>query len=270
MTKSMQNILASGVFSRLPASSLSSALAVGFFWLIFFPLAAQDIALASMVSMSDGSFGLVCQLQNHQGLDGRDRAGKHVALEGESDNTSACRMLRVAIRLESGKVATGTAPSAAGSAVRQLGNAFDAAEYRIDVCEKTVGLIFLDKDHPYTRQMFVQAGRHWGYGQEVDYLHVRHGFVVQPSGVGERIRLLLYPWFGRISGTRAGEALSAPEVERMELATHVEVPVGRWVEFGGYFQHAVGVNGDRAVHVTGNARQQWRTWVRVDEVDDLE
>ena len=221
---------------------------------------ASAMALAVSAPMVQGAGALVCKLHDVIGPDG---AGANV-----SSAPSACRMLRVAVRIDTG---TPSGASIAGEVIpspRRLGNASDTAEYQVDVCENATGLMLFDEHHPFVRQLLVQGGRHPGYGQEVDYVHFRHGFTVQPTAAGEYIRLILSPWFGRVSANQPTKIFGAPEVEDLQMSTTVDVKPGQWMEVGTFRQETISTDEEVSPRrILGNSREVVRIWVRVDDID---
>ena len=226
-----------------------------------FPGSAMALMVsAPMVRKADG---LVCKLLHDTGSDG---AGQPVAGAGVALAPSACRMLRVAVRISSGTLSGGHSDAEIGSAPRRLGNAVDAAEYKVDICENATGLMLFDEHHPFVRRMLMQVGRDSGYGQEVDYVHTRHGFTVHPIAAGEFIRLTLNPWLGRLSAKQAGQTLEAPEVEDLQMSTTVDVIPGQWTELGSYREKAAIADQASTRRVLGNSSETLRIRVRVDDI----
>lgn len=132
--------------------------------------------------------GLVSKL--HPGIR-PNGAGQLATGAGVSFDPSVCRMLRVSVRMASGMPVGGLSGAELGSPPHRLGNAVDTAEYKVDVCESATGLMLFDEHYPCVRRMSVQGGRDAVYGQDIDYMHIRHGFTVQPIAAGERIQLIL-------------------------------------------------------------------------------
>lgn len=221
------------------------------------------MALAVFAPMVQGDDSLVCKLHDV----GPVGAGQPGAGTGVSLLPSACRMLRVAVQIAAGTPSEGPGGGETGSPHRRLGNTVDSAEYRVDVCEKTTGLILLDEYYPFVHRMLVQGGRDPGYGQDVDYVHFRHGFTVQPVAAGEYIRLILAPWFGRVSVNQPVQALEAPGVDSLQVSTTVDLMPGQWLELGGYRKETTVADESAPRRILGNSRDIVRVWVKVDDIN---
>lgn len=242
----------------------SRGLVVGVAGLILLGFSGHATALTVSSPMVQEADTLVCKLRDVVGL---DEAGHLVAGSGASLAPTACRMLRVALRITSGTPSLGLGGDETASSSRRLGNAVDAAEYEVNVCESAKGLMLFDEDHPFVRRMLVQGGRNPGYGQEVDYVHIRHGFIVEPVAAGEYIRLILEPWFGRVSANQSIRTPQAPEVEGLQMSTMVDAVPGKWMELGTYRKQALSGGAVSTRRILGNSRETVRIWVKVEDVD---
>jgi hypothetical protein len=232
--------------------------------LVFSCFSSHAMALTVSAPMVQEADSLVCKLQEVTGSYG---VGQSVAGAGKSLAPPVCRMLQVAVRIAMGAPSGGFGGVEAAAPSRRLGNAVDGAEYTVDVCESAKGLMLFDEHHPFVRRMLVQGGRNPGYGQEVDYVHIRHGFIVQPTAAGEYIRLILAPWFGRVSADQPSQTLQAPEVEGLQMSTTVDAIPGKWMDLGTYREGTF--IGDEVVprRIVGNSREIIRIWVKVDDVN---
>lgn len=251
--------------SRLCGLSVKSSgrLVVVATGLVLWGFSGTAMALTVSAPMVEGADLLVCKLQHV----GQDKTDRRESGAGASLAPSACRMLTVTVRIATGAPSGSSGAGEAASLPRRLGNAVDAAEYKVDVCENATGLILFDDHHPFVRRMLAQAGRNPGYGQEVDYVQTRHGFTVQPVAAGASIRLVLEPWFDRVAGRQGAQSMEPPEVESLQVSTTVDAIPGQWVEVGAYRQQPNIGDAVSSRRILGNYREAVRIWVKADDAD---
>lgn len=229
---------------------------VALFW------AFPCMALMPSVPATRAEYPLACKLQDVPGAGASGQPGKDEGAEG-------CRLFRIRLRFDSGTGVSASGQPDNASGVRTIGNALEVKQYHVDVCENTTGLILVDEHHPFVKRMIVQGGRSAGYGQDIDYLAIRHGFFALPRRVGQNIRVVLTPWAGSLSGGAGGGLLQPPAVENRALETVVDVAPGQWVDIGSVQNVVTATGQERAARVLGNAGRVWKAWIRVEEARSL-
>lgn len=237
-------------------------LVVGATGLILWGSSGSAMALTASAPVVRGSEPLVRKLHDAR----KDGAGQSGAGGGVALAPSACRMLRVSVRMAADAPFGSSVAGETAMRPRRLGNADDVAEYNVDVCENATGTILFDEQHPFVRRMFAQGGRNPAYGREIDYMPMRHGVTVKPAGVGEHIRLTLEPWLGRVSADQTVQTLEPPEVSNLQMSTTIDAVPGQWVEFGGYRKESAIAAEASPRRTLGNSAERVRVWVMVDDI----
>jgi hypothetical protein len=150
-------------------------------------------------------------------------------------------------------------------AERRLGNAGEETEYYLRVRDGGQGFIMIGKSVPYVREMLVLAGRHAaGYGQSVDFQAINTGFWVRPVLDGDTASLDIRPHLEGFQKSAAGPGGLPQSIDLQSLVTTVRVPLGRWVDLGGFLREADEVSRAVVTWRTGNSREEKTIWIKVD------
>ena len=194
-------------------------------------------------------------------------------------------MLRIAVRTENRSAQAGNrigtaimGPGGEGAsrpaerpspAERKLGNTVEEVEYLLRVRDGGQGFIMIGQSVPYVREMLALAGRHAaGYGQSVDFQTINTGFWVRPVLEGEVASLDIRPHLEGFQKSAAGPGGLPQPIDLQSLVTTVRVPLGRWVDLGGFLREADEVSRAVVTWRTGNSREEKTIWIKVDRQQD--
>ena len=187
-------------------------------------------------------------------------------------------MLRVTVRTENRHAQAGnrigvavmqskeSSPSPTGQATaeRRLGNAVEEEKYSLRVRDGGQGFIQMGKTVPYVREMLVLAKRYAGYDQTIDFQEVNTGFWVRPVLEGDYASLDIRPHLEGFKKNAAGMAGLPAAIELQSLVTTVRVPLGKWVDLGGFLREGDEISRSIVAWRSGNSREEKTIWVKVD------
>jgi hypothetical protein len=106
---------------------------------------------------------------------------------------------------------------------------------------------------PYTGYWVGLTQRYARVEQTIEWREVSTGFVVRPRQIGDRVDLEIMPRLMQAGGSGA--------IDFAELATHVQVRPGEWLDLGGLMGRRDDVS--RAILSQGGERQSGETALRI-------
>lgn len=220
------------------------------------------------------SRGKVCQWENRLIVNaGPDEIATIEEVLRQIDKAPS--MVRVTVRTENRHAQAGNrigvavmqstdSTSNGMSTANRLGNAVDNEEYFLRVRDGGQGFILMGKSIPFVREMLVLAKRYAGYGQTIDFQEVNTGFWVRPVLEGDYASLDIRPHLEGYKKNGAGMAGLPSTIELQSLVTTVRVPLGKWVDLGGFMRDGDEISRSIVAWRAGNSHEEKTIWIKVD------
>lgn len=183
-----------------------------------------------------------------------------VTVRTENRHAQAGNRIGVAVMQSTDSSSTSTGFST-GS---RMGNAVENEEYFLRVRDGGQGFILMGKEVPFVREMLVLAKRYAGYGQTIDFQEVNTGFWVRPVLEGDYASLDIRPHLEGYKKNGAGMAGLPATIELQSLVTTVRVPLGKWVDLGGFLRDGDEISRSIVAWRAGNSREEKTIWLKVD------